>query len=142
MSRFEWRHDGRRILLPVLSLRPTPTNDLTSIAATALVDTGATATGIAHRLAHQLGLSGRGKRPLISAQGSGFAERYTFRIGLVQQFEDDGLMPYVFDEVLGFELTDGSGINVVLGMDILRQCDFRIMRNGSCVLATGAATLQ
>ena len=81
MSRFEWRHDGRRVFVPILILRPSPASDITHRRVSALLDTGATATGIARRFAVELGLSGRGKKRLISAQGAGYAERYLFRVG-------------------------------------------------------------
>ena len=72
----ERRHDGRRIILPVTILRPTPATDLSGYGGMAPVDTGATTSGITPRVARSLGLAPRGKRPLGSAQGEGQAERY------------------------------------------------------------------
>ena len=139
MSRIEWRHDGRRIFVPILVLRPTPTSDLTHIRVLALLDTGATSTGIARSVAVRLGLRERGKRPLISAQGIGSAERYVFRVGFALSSNDQlpTSFPYVFEEVLGFELVDGTELDAVLGMDILRLCDFTAQRDGLCSLAFG-----
>ena len=38
----EWRHDGRRIVLPVVILAPEPSTDLAGVDGTALLDTGPT----------------------------------------------------------------------------------------------------
>ena len=139
MSRLDWSHDGRRIFVPLLILRPSPTSDITHVRTAALLDTGATSTGIARRFAVELGLTGRGKKQLISAQGRGYAERYLFRVGLPieQAGRSAEAFPFIFDEILGFELVDGSGIDAVLGMDILRRCDLSISRDGRCSLTFG-----
>jgi hypothetical protein len=60
--RLDWRHDGRRIILPVTILRPTPATDLTGFEGRALLDTGATISGIAPRVVRHLSLDARGKR--------------------------------------------------------------------------------
>jgi predicted aspartyl protease len=138
MSAIEWRSDRRRLLIPVAILAPAPANDLTSVAARALVDTGSTTTGITKRIAEQLGLLGRGKRPLSSAQGEGQAERYLFRIGLMPIGEEGvPAFPYIFDEVIGFELTNSFQFDALLGMDILCQCDLELYRDGRCRLRFG-----
>ena len=134
--RIEWRHDGRRIALPVLLLPPQPSVDLGGIPATALLDTGSTTSGLTARAAKSLGLIKRGKRPLGSAQGEGQAERYLFRFGMrlgigVPSF------PFVFDDVIGFELADSFTLDALIGMDVLRMCDFSINRNGRCILQFG-----
>jgi len=143
MSRIEWRHSGRRITLPILILRPDAT-DLTHVAVTALLDTGANVSGIVRRIADELSLEPTGKRPLISARGEIQVERYLFRIGLVREVPDDKpSFPFVFEETLGFELGDssvfgdGTKLDAVLGMDILRQCDFEMTRAGTCRLTFG-----
>lgn len=136
MSRIEWRCDRRRILLPILILRPAPTTDLTSVEVSALVDTGATVSGVATHIVRKLGLPGVGRRPLMSAQGLGFGERYLFRVG-VRTSDDPAAYPFVFEEVMGFELVDGTNLDAVLGMDILSQCDFEMKRYGTCRLSFG-----
>ncbi len=135
----EWQHDGRRIVLPVLVLRPTPSTDLTSYPAQALVDTGATISGITPRVARSLELPPRGKRPLGSARGEDQAERYLFRFGLMPALPADAppAFPFLFDDVVGFELRDHFHFDMLLGMDVLGQCDFSMDRNGVCRLAAG-----
>lgn len=140
MSRcIEWRHDRRRIIVPVLILRPTPATDLDGFRAQALLDTGSTTTGLTTRVAKALELPPRGKRPLGSAQGEGQAERYLFRVGLFQDVDGGSSpsFPYVFEDVIGFELKDSFQFDALLGMDVLSQCDFSMTRSGDCRLAFG-----
>jgi len=80
-----------------------------------------------------------GKRPLTSAQGQGQVERYAFRIGLhtIDAGADAPSFPFVFDEVIGIELTNAFEFDALLGMDVLRQCDFEMRRDGRCSLRFG-----
>jgi len=135
MLRIEWSREPRRILLPCVILAPFPVTDLIGIEAKALIDTGSSVSGIAQGLAEQLNLHGLGKRPLKSAQGEGQVQRYAFRLGL--QAGDKGALPFVFDEVIGIELTNAFEFNALIGMDILGQCDLDFHRSGKCVLAFG-----
>lgn len=133
--RIEWRREKRRILLPVTILAPFPTTDLSGVEAVALIDTGSSISGIASILADQLALAKLGKRPLKSAQGEGQVERYAFRIGIHSRGGGGGLaFPYIFEEVIGIELTTTFEFNALLGMDVLSQCDFTTRRDGSCSL--------
>lgn len=132
MLRIEWRRDPKRILLPCVVVAPFPSAGLTGIPAVALVDTGSSVSGISQGLAETLGLRGLGKRPLKSAQGEGQTQRYAFRIGL--QPDGQSGFPFVFDEVIGIELTNAFEFNALIGMDILGQCDFASRRSGDCEL--------
>lgn len=139
MPVIEWFRESRRILLPVSVLAPFPVTDLTGIEAKALLDTGSSVSGVASRLAEALNLKQLGKRPLTSAQGQGQVERYAFRIGFwpdTPPFASAGF-PFVFDEVIGIELTNTFEFDALLGMDILGQCDFEMARNGRCRLVFG-----
>ena len=140
MSVIEWRRERRRILLPVLILAPYPVTDLTGIDARALVDTGSSISGVAVRIAEALNLKGLGKRPLNSAQGLGQVQRYAFRVGLRPAAGTVGApsFPFVFDEVIGIELTNAFEFDSLLGMDILSQCSFEMLRDGRCRLGFGA----
>lgn len=134
--RIEWRHDGPRILLPILIVAPTPSTDLSGAPGFALVDTGSTTSGVTQRVAKDLGLAKRGKRPLGSAQGQGQAERYLFRIGIPLPTAGPSF-PYVFEDVIGFELADSFQFDALVGMDILSRCDFMMDRQGRCSLEFG-----
>ena len=91
------------------------------------------------RLAEQLELTRLGKRPLTSAQGEGQIERYAFRVGLwnARKSSAPPEFPYVFQEVIGIELTNTFEFNALIGMDILSQCDFAMNRAGGCSLCFG-----
>jgi predicted aspartyl protease len=134
MSELRWHRDARRVLLPVLILAPEPVIDLTSVPAQALVDTGSTTSGVTTKIAERLRLPRLGKRPLASAHGEGQVERFLFKIALPLEGQ---ALPFVFEELMGFELNDGFAFQALLGMDVLGQCDFQTMRDGSCRLAFG-----
>ena len=135
--RIEWRREQRRILLPVVLLRPFPVTDLSGTDATALIDTGSSVSGVAIALAQSLKLIGLGKRPLKSAQGESQVERYAFRVGFKANGAHSSAFPFVFEEVIGIELTNAFEFNALIGMDILGQCDFTMDRTGRCSLAFG-----
>lgn len=123
-------------MLPVVLFRAAPLTDLSFVEGQALIDTGATISGISARVAAQLGLARRGKRPLGSAQGEGQAERYLFRVGLKLPSQQNGF-PFIFDDVDGFEIVDSFSLEALIGMDILSQCDFSISRDRRCELRFG-----
>jgi len=138
MSVIEWTRERRRILLPIVILRPYPVTDLSGASATALLDTGSSVSGVSSQLAEELGLAQLGKRPLVSAQGEGQVERYAFRVGLKPLLSTDApAFPFVFSEVIGIELTNTFEFNALLGMDILARCDFTMSRDGQCSLRFG-----
>jgi hypothetical protein len=140
MLHLECSNDRRRITLPIVILRPEPVTNLEGYRAMALLDTGATTTGITPRVADALGLLSLGKRPLGSAQGDGQADRYLFRVGLYPTTAIDGTTasyPYIFDATMGFGLSNSFRLDALLGMDVLSQCDFRMNRSGQAVLSFG-----
>jgi hypothetical protein len=140
MFHLECSNDRRRIILPVVILKPEPVTDLDGYKAMALLDTGATTTGITPRVIDALGLLSFGKRPLGSAQGDGQADRYLFRIGLhatAAAGEGTSAFPYVFDATMGFGLNESFRLDALLGMDVLSQCDFRMDRTGHAILSFG-----
>ncbi|WP_164847376.1 retropepsin-like aspartic protease [Sphingobium algorifonticola] len=111
--------------------------DLTHVTATALVDTGATVSAIDQRIAEELRLESHGKRPLQSAHGLGHAERFIFRIGLFPDNSAANALPFIFEETYGFSLKSSEHFAALIGMDVLRQCDFSIDRAGNCCLVFG-----
>ena len=96
-------------------------------------------SGVAIEIAEQLHLARLGKRPLKSAQGEGQVERYAFRVGFWNEGQSSARpeFPYVFQEVIGIELTNSFAFNALIGMDILSQCDFTMDRTGTCSLRFG-----
>jgi hypothetical protein len=138
MSFIDLRRDGRRILVPIVFLRAEPF-DFTEVKAMALLDTGATTSGISAAAATELGLPPRGKKALISARGVDLVERFSFRIGIHTDADDfdEPKLPFVFAETLGFEITPGSTYDALLGMDVISQCDLTLDRYGHCRLSFG-----
>jgi hypothetical protein len=133
--RIDWQREKRRILLPISVLAPYPITNLTGVDAKALTDTGSSVSGISSAIAHKLGLAGLGKRPLKSAQGEGQVERYAFRVALpLAEHTGSSHLPFVFQEVIGIELSGTLEFDSLLGMDILGQCDLHIERTGHCSL--------
>lgn len=139
MSVIEWRRESHRIRLPVIILPATPIANLDGAAGAALIDTGATISGVARRIAAALGLPRRGKRPIASTHGLRNLEHYQFRVGLTPDYAppDTPRFPFIFDQVVGIELSDSFEFDALLGMDVLGQCDFAMNRRGACRLAFG-----
>jgi predicted aspartyl protease len=143
MRVLEQHIDKRRILLPISVLRPGNAADITSFAATALLDTGATVSGIGPRVIETLNLRSYGKKQLLSATELVFVDYYLFRIGLFdsRQAASDNLeasdLPFMFEELDGFSWRRPSDFDVILGMDVIRQCDLAIYRDGRLSLSFG-----
>ena len=140
MRELSCRLNRSRYLLPVAVLRPGHAIDLETYTATALLDTGATVSGIGPRVIAGLGLKSYGKNRLGSATEERFVDYYLFRLGL---FSDDQVgseqlapsdLPYIFDELDGFSWSRTADFDVILGMDVLARCDVSLDRNGRCTL--------
>ncbi|MEQ1549182.1 MAG: hypothetical protein ABL918_11140 [Chakrabartia sp.] len=135
------RHNGRRIVLPVAILGAENPADLTHVRALALLDTGATVSGIGPRIIHELGLESHQKRRLVSATEIRFVDYYLFRIGLFAEQGDvsaqESSIPYIFGESDGFSWGREGDFEVILGMDILKQCEFSSDRSGQWALLFG-----
>lgn len=54
---------------------------------------------------------------------------FLFRIAFKAGLSANGL-PYVFAETDGFSWVEPKQFDVILGMDVLSQCDFRMDRSG------------
>ena len=143
MRELEFKRRGSRYLLPVAILKPGAPTDLTTFSATALLDTGATISGIGPRAIAALGLRSFGKNRLRSATDEVFVDYFLFRIGfytanqLAGAAESLSDLPFVFDEIDGFSWLRDGDFDVILGMDILSQCDIALSRSGKCRIAFG-----
>lgn len=136
MRELELRLHQRRYLFPVGILRPSRSGDITAISATALLDTGATVSGVGPRIVTELGLESHGKKRLRSATEERFVPYYLFRMGFYttdQVFEPQRAslaLPFVFEDVDGFGWTGSADFDVIVGMDVLSQCDIAFERTG------------
>lgn len=139
MPDIEWRHNGRQILLSAAILRADNPTDIRFHKVTALVDTGATASGLMPHVIDALDLTPMGKRLVKAAHGEAMADTFVFRIGLFPDttVASDPSFPYIFDAVMGLRFGPSEHFDAIIGMDILSQCDFAIARNRICRLAFG-----
>lgn len=131
-------------LLPVVVLRPGDFSDLELFTTMALVDTGATVSGIGPQLVDRLRLRSYGKNLIGSVRDEAFADYYLFRIGLfsdeqlVRRQNEPGDLPFIFDEIDGFSWPRPERFEVLLGMDVLSRCDVHLDRHGACRVQFGA----
>jgi hypothetical protein len=131
------RHDGRKITLPVAILKSDNPVDLTHICATALLDTGATSCAIAPHIIETLQLEPFERRHLTVATEDRLVDYFVFRVGLFDKEMFGNGIPFVFGETRGFGMRATTGFDVILGMDVLRQCDFKMDRSGTWLLSFG-----
>jgi hypothetical protein len=133
------KHDGRQILLPVAVFSSDNPFDLTHIVARALLDTGATSSGIGPQVVAKLGLKSFEKRPLAVATELRMVDYFFFRLGLFDQPNAplSNAVPFVFQELDGFGWLEPRAFDIILGMDVLQQCDLRIERSKQWTLHFG-----
>lgn len=124
-------------------LRPGGFSDLTIFTATALLDTGATVSGIGPQLIQRMQLRSYGKGRLGSVRDEAFADYFIFRLGL---YSDEQIaspqsgpsdLPFLFDEIDGFSWMRPEKFEVLLGMDVLSRCDVTLNRHGHCRIGFG-----
>ena len=139
-----WRHDRRQLFLPVAVMPSiSAPNASHSVTVTALLDTGATKTGLRPDFVTELGLAKRDRAPVQTANGTRLADLYLARLGMwpASPFDDLALkasseLPYVLDrEFLIQSLLPDFPHQMLLGMDVLGLCEFRVS-------STGIAELQ
>ena len=101
----------------------------------ALVDTGATSTMIATRVAAQIGLRQINKLPFMGLGGLSWRPGYLFHVAFYEHDPGDSSTPttvHVCRKVInGGELTDEHTFDVLLGMDILTTGRLQIDKDGS-----------
>lgn len=108
----------------------------------ALVDTGATGTGIRPDVTARLGVAGRGRRLVATANGDLLVPEYRVRVGFYPgRFDgpaEAGGMPTVLEFGLqAHALRDNFTYPMLIGMDILSQCDLTMRRDATCTLTFG-----
>jgi hypothetical protein len=135
------RTEQRRIILPVAVLGSRNPSDLTFFEFKALLDTGATSSGIGPSVVKKLDLRSHQKKPLTVATETRIVDYFLFRIGFLPPSSIDNMpiIPYVFTETDGFSWKDQKEFDLILGMDVLSQCDFTLSRAGQWQLVFGQA---
>lgn len=129
--------ENRRILLQVEVFSSLDPLDITSVSFMALLDTGATASWISRTVVDRFGFRAIGKKPVVVATEVRLRDSYAFRLGLHDSDAESVELPIVFAETIGFMIDQASGFDVLLGMDILSECDFSMERNGRWKLDFG-----
>lgn len=142
MPKINWRHDRKRLVLPI-SIFPSSTaaNPHEYALITGLLDTGATGTGIRQDVASRLGLEKRGRRQVFTANGDILANEHLIRVGFYPgvfseyPFDIKTTLPFVLEkELLAYSLHPNFSFEMIVGMDIIAQADLLLMRNGGATL--------
>lgn len=138
-----WRHDRRQLFLPVAVMPSASAQNAThSIIARALIDTGATKTALRPDLVSKLGLIKRDRAPIQTANGTIITDLHLARVGLWPTeashdvFErSEASMPFILDrEFLVQSLRPDFPHEMLLGMDLIGMCHFRISSDGTAEL--------
>ena len=143
MRRIEWRHDCRQLFLPV-SILPSASADNSShaITAKALIDTGATKTGLRADLIAKLALPKRDRAPIQTANGTLITDLHLVRMGLwASGLENDvfatsaSQLPFILDrEFLVQALRQDFSHEMLLGMDVIGLCEFTTRGDGTATI--------
>ena len=136
------RLDGNRIIVPA-GLVPISTHrqgDLESDPAPftvfpmrALLDTGASRTCITNSVVQRCGLQEFTKIRIRNVRQENFHSAFVFSIGFYADALSGGIAPFVgIDlEIIGAELGDQTGFEMLVGMDVMSRCDLDLRRNGT-----------
>jgi hypothetical protein len=140
MAEIRWLHSGHRLILPVAVLPSAAAENPQAIEVIdALIDTGATGTGLRPDVAAALNVPGRGKRRVVTANGDMLVPEYRVRIGFYcGNFEGQPSpsgSPYVLEfGLLVHALRDRFAYSMLIGMDVLSRCDLHLKPDRSAVL--------
>ena len=139
MAEIRWRHSGQRLILPVAvlpSLAATNSSEMEIVEA--LIDTGATGTGLRPDVADRLKIPGRGRRRVQTANGDILVPEFRIRLGFFPGlFEGEverlpTAMPHVLElGLLVYALREFFTYPLLIGMDVIGHCDLDIRRDRS-----------
>lgn len=142
MAEVRWRHSGHRLTIPVAVLPSLVADNASQMdIVDALIDTGATGTGLRPDVAERLSVPGRGRRRVLTANGDILVPEYRIRIGFYPgRFAEDAkalptTMPHVLDlGLLVHALHAQFTYPMLIGMDVLSRCDLELRRDWSAAL--------
>ena len=100
----------------------------------ALIDTGADGTSIVRSLARTSGFRSLGKRPVVGVGGSNFHRTWAVYLGFFpdesQSIDQQSGLRILDEPLLAVEIPDNQWFEVIIGRDVLNQCDFSLKRGG------------
>ena len=101
-----------------------------------LLDTGAQTTCITRSAARHVGLKPRGKLRLGNVSSVETHNALSFVLGVWYVTEEGDPLNetrgyYGFEPIFGADFKDNDDFDVLIGMDVIAQGDFAIMRNGA-----------
>ena len=133
MPEIRWFHDRSRLIVEAAILPPVGApNESTVIKVNALLDTGATTSGVVPKTAHALGLQSMGKKPVQTAGGLIQSDRFAFRLGFYKQARDDRLaFPHVLGRtIFGIGLAESDSFEIIVGMDVIGRNHLELRPDG------------
>lgn len=133
MPEIRWRHDRSRLIVEAAVLAPIgEPNETTVVGVRALLDTGATLSGITPAVAKALNLPSLGKKPVQTAGGLIQTDRYAFRLGFYDGTDQStARYPHVLEkEVYGIGLAPSGSFEVIIGMDVIGRNHLELHSNG------------
>jgi len=142
MAKIHWRHEGQRLVLPIAILPSlAAANSSEIVLVQGLIDTGATGTGLRPDVAERLGIPGRGRRRVLTANGDILVAEYRMRMGFFPGTFDafpeppQASFPTVLDfGILAHALQPMFSYEVLIGMDVLGRCDLTLRRDRTAEL--------
>lgn len=125
-------------MLSITVLDSRDPHDISYVKCSALLDTGATFSGIGPKPIKELQLRSHQKKQLSVATEMRSVDYYLLRLGFLSNDESDAFtLPFIFAETDGFSWREQKDFDVILGMDVISQCDLHIGRNGRWQLSFG-----
>jgi hypothetical protein len=102
----------------------------------ALLDTGADGTSICRLLAQSSHLRSYGKRSVIGINGQNYHRTWGLYLGffipaISQQQTLSPTFHILPEPLLAIEIPDNQWFEIIIGRDILQQCDFSLKRGGT-----------
>ena len=134
MPEVSFRHDRRQIIIAAAAVDPNDPSRFHRL--NALLDTGATMSGLRREIADLLSLPRQGKMVITTPSGDHATRLYRVRIGLYPSGEHPYVLP---DAYLAIQCSPGEAFDMLIGMDVIGRCDLQILSNGSGTLSFPAA---
>ena len=139
MPSVEWAHTGSRLIVPIAVFPDVnASNPFDVVRTTGLIDTGATRTALRGDVANRLGLTIQGRRRVETVNGPVWSDEFIVRLGIIAgnfrdpTFEADSVLPYVLEQhLIAFNLQPSFAYPVLIGMDVISQCDLHVLRDGT-----------